>query len=138
MRRGLKVVPQRKDWDCGVAALATLLGKSYGDVSAAVRELFPDGQAKIRRAGLNIYETETVAAHFGVTLRRRYRTKGNGHLEGGTGILGILSPKMHWAGHWVVLKDGTHVVEPDGGEVWKLNDYLQRWNARPATLLAVR
>lgn len=128
----MTVVAQRKDWDCGVAALAMLLGKSYGDISAAVRDLFPDVK-KIHRNGLNIAEMELVADHFGVTLHRRYRS--HGYLDGATGILGLLGTKLHRAGHWIVLKDGNTVVEPDGGEVWTLTDYLHHWDARTCTML---
>jgi ABC-type bacteriocin/lantibiotic exporter with double-glycine peptidase domain len=135
-RRGLRVVAQRKNWDCGVAALASLLDEPYGDIAAAVRELFPDRQAIIRRYGLNVSETEKVAAHLGTSLVRRYRNKDYRYLDNGTGILGIFSPKMPTAGHWVVLKDGTHIVDPDGAEIWKLDDYLKHWGARPTTLLA--
>jgi hypothetical protein len=117
-----------------VAAIAMLLHKSYGDVMEVVRTVCPNAD-KIKRNGLNLSETEQVAAYFGVNLVRRYRMANDAHLIGATGILGLLSPKMHKAGHWVVLKNGTTIVDPDGAEVWDTDEYLKHWNARSCTLL---
>ena len=133
--RGVTVVPQRKEWDCGIAALAMLLHKPYGDIARVAREIAPRQQLRAR--GLSLAQVEQVAAYFQTTTERRYRRADASHLLGMTGILGLLSPKMHPAGHWVVLKSGNTVVDPDGGEVWDTDDYLRHWQARPCTLLVV-
>ena len=41
---------------------------------------------------------------------------------------------MCWAGHWVVLKAGA-IVDPDGGDVWGIEDYTKRHKCRTASLL---
>jgi hypothetical protein len=133
--KGIKVTPQRKNWDCGIAALAMLLSKEYADVSAAGRARFT--AERLKRNGMTIYEVEELAELFGFKLKRHY--KGNSYLEGKTGILGLNEgkpPKRH-NGHWVVLKDGTHIVDPDGGEIWGLEDYLKKFDRRTATLLTI-
>jgi ABC-type bacteriocin/lantibiotic exporter with double-glycine peptidase domain len=129
-RRGVVVQRQRHDWDCGVAALAMLLGLPYGDVAAAARALY--GTTMPTRRGLGIYHLEEMAAALGRTLRRVYKRPG--YLTGATGILGMNGGSMCWAGHWVVLKAGV-IVDPDGGDVWSVDDYLAETKSRPATLL---
>jgi hypothetical protein len=135
-RRGVTVVRQRHDWDCGISAVAMLLGKPYGDVAAVTRELVDP--RKIRQRGLVIGEVQDIAARFGVCLDRVYRRKGNAHLNGRTGILGMNGGEMDKAGHWVILKSGPcgrFIVDPDGGESWDVDDYIRKHRARPATLL---
>lgn len=129
-RRGVTVIRQRHDWDCGVAALGMLLGLSYGDVAATARALY--GTTRPNKRGLMLYHLEEIAAASGRELRRVYRS--SGYLEGATGILGMNGGEMCWAGHWVVLKAGA-IVDPDGGDVWSVDDYTKRHKCRPATLL---
>jgi ABC-type bacteriocin/lantibiotic exporter with double-glycine peptidase domain len=129
-RRGVKVVAQKHDFDCGVAALAMLLGLPYGDVAAACRELY--GSTKPTKRGLGIYHLEAIAEQLGRRLRRVYKRKD--YLNDQTGVLGMLGGDMCWAGHWVVLKAGA-IVDPDGGTVWHAGDYVKRHNTRPCTLL---
>ena len=128
--RGVKVVSQKRDWDCGVASLAMLLGVPYGDVSAACRTLW--GTTMPSRRGLGIYHLELLAEQLGRSLRRVYRKKD--YLAGQTGVLGMNGGSMCWAGHWVVLKAGA-IVDPDGAEVWAVDEYVKATKSRPATLL---
>lgn len=131
-REGIKVVEQRSDWDCGVATLAMLLSRPYADVSSIARTRFP----RVRSNGMTIYEMEEVAELLDHKLERNYRKKG--YLENRTGALGILGDKKAVGdGHWVLLKDGTHVVDPSGGTVWKLEDYLAKVKGRTVTLLTL-
>lgn len=134
--RRIRVVRQRKEWDCGVASLAMLIDKPYGDVAAALRSLFPEGESKFRKRGLILDEMVILASAFGCTLEIRWRS--NTYLEGETGILTLKGEKFCTQGHYVVLKDGTHLVDPDGADVWSLKDYLSRHSVRTATLLAWR
>lgn len=127
-RRGVKVVAQRRNWDCGVASLAMLLGVPYGDVSAAVRARY----GKAPRRGLGIYHLEELANLLGFALRRIYKRAG--YLDGQSGVLGMNGGTMCWAGHWVVLKGGA-IVDPDGAEVWGVDDYTRQHKCRTATLL---
>jgi ABC-type bacteriocin/lantibiotic exporter with double-glycine peptidase domain len=129
-RRGVKVIAQRSNWDCGVASLAMILGVPYGDVSAASRARF----GKPPRRGLGIYHLEELASLLGFSLRRVYRRED--YLLGQSGVLGMNGGAMCWAGHWVVLKGGA-ILDPDGAEVWTVDDYTAKHKCRPATLLVV-
>jgi ABC-type bacteriocin/lantibiotic exporter with double-glycine peptidase domain len=128
LRRGVKVIAQRGNWDCGVASLAMLLGLPYGDVKAAMRARY----AKAPRRGLGIYHLEELATLLGFSLRRVYKSAG--YLDGQSGILGMNGGSMCWAGHWVVLKGGA-ILDPDGAEVWTVEDYTAKHKCRTATLL---
>lgn len=130
-RTGVKVISQRKDWDCGVACLAMLLKVPYGDVAALVRaEIDP---RKLRRRGLVILDMQAMASHLGSPLRLVHRSRAylSTHRDG---ILGMVGGEMDRAGHWVVLKAGA-LVDPDGGEVWDVWEYAARHKARPTVLL---
>src|SRR5687767_8127879 len=118
-RSGVKVIAQRKSWDCGVASLAMLLAIPYGDVSAVVRRVVENP----RRRGLVIWHMEAVAAELGQPLKRVYRQRE--YLANATGILGLNGGKMNRCGHWVVVKGGS-IVDPDGGEVWDALDYIAK------------
>jgi ABC-type bacteriocin/lantibiotic exporter with double-glycine peptidase domain len=126
-RSGVKVIAQRKPWDCGVAALAMLLGRPYGDVSASVRRVVVG-----YRKGMTIRAMEAVSQDLGTPLKRVYKQKH--YLANATGILGLLWGTSRDKGHWVVVKGGA-IVDPDGGEVWDAIDYMTKHEARPATLL---
>jgi ABC-type bacteriocin/lantibiotic exporter with double-glycine peptidase domain len=130
-REGIKVVEQRSDWDCGVACLAALLPFEYSVISATARTRFP----RIRKEGMSIAEMQETAELLGHKLERRYKKKD--YLVGRTGVLGVLGERKDFptAGHWVVLKDGTHVVDPWDATVWKLEDYLNKIKGRAVTLL---
>lgn len=128
---GIKVVSQKKDYDCGIAAMAMLLNVAYGDVSAVVRSLY--GSTKPNKRGLMIYHMMGIAEEMGTPL---YRTnKAKNYMSGKTGILGMNGGKMDAAGHWVILKDGDTIIDPDDGSVYKLYDYIEENKCRPATLL---
>ena len=129
----MRVIRQRKDWDCGVAALAMLLDIPYGDVAAYVREAFADDPC-LRCRGLKTAQVQAVAKHFKLPLtlvhrRRRY-------LEGATGILGFIGGVFaKGSGHWVVLRGGTTVIDPDDGDVCDLQSFIDATGGRPTHLL---
>lgn len=124
-------MPQRYDFDCGIGAMSMLLNLSYGDVSAICRAVY--GSTKPNKRGLLIYHMEGIADQIGTPLIRLYKSKS--YLEGKTGILGMNGGQMDAAGHWVMLKDGDTIIDPDGGSVWSLDDYLVKHKCRTATLL---
>jgi ABC-type bacteriocin/lantibiotic exporter with double-glycine peptidase domain len=133
---GIKVVPQKKDYDCGIAAMAMLLEKTYGDVSIAVRALY--GTTKPNKRGLMLYHMEEIAEELGAKLKRVRKAKN--YLSGKTGILGMNGGTMSAAGHWVILKDGDTIIDPDEGlhgAVYKLYDYIEECKCRTATLLTL-
>ena len=137
----MRVVKQRREGDCGIAALTALLSTkkpdiSYGDVSAAVRRVI--APRKICR-GTYVKDIEAASAALGFPLRRVHRRME--YLAAVDGILGIAfegpgSGKGTWryAAHWVVVTGGVF-VDGDGGKVWKMSEYLVDQRARPLTLL---
>jgi hypothetical protein len=133
-RRGLTLIRQRHDMDCGVAALAMFLSVPYGDMAAVTRARF--GSLSPERRGLGLHHLEELATFYDRPLRRIY--KAHDYLVGRTGVIGVIGGDMTWCGHWVVLKDGTTVVDPAAhgdADVWNVADYLQRNHCRLATLL---
>ena len=129
---GIKVISQRHDFDCGIAALAMLLGVPYGDVAKVVKDNIHDPRLKSR--GLILRQLEEIITLFGFKTRRVYRKAG--YLEGATGILGLNGGQCAPHGHWVVVKDGL-ILDPSGGEAWSLDDYVKDAKCRPATLLVL-
>ncbi len=107
-----------------------VLARPYGDIAAVARTLIDP--AKARRRGLVIADMQMVADSFGIALVPVHRKRD--YLVGRTGILGVIGGEMDRAGHWVALKAGA-IVDPDGSEVWDVDDYMARHKARPATLL---
>jgi hypothetical protein len=129
----VKVVAQRRDWDCGVAALAMLLARDYGDVSAAVRQTLDP--ARVKRRGLGVRDAIRVGATLGARLKAVRRRRD--YLVGTTGMLGLLGEECAPHGHWVVFKNGT-IIDPNHGEVWDAPGYLAHYQLRPCTLLVVQ
>jgi len=130
-RTGVKVIAQRKNWDCGIASLAMLLGVPYGDVAAAAKRMW--SRLPPNRRGILLSDMEAFALEqFDVRLARRYWK--HGYLEGQTGIIGLVGGKMNWAGHWAVLKAGA-VIDPDDGTVWAVDDYTKANKCRTGVLL---
>lgn len=133
MPDGVKVISQRSDWDCGVAAIAMLLGVPYKDVLAVVKEMYDPKQLK--RTGLILRQMEEVIENrFGLKVDRRYRR--DGYLDGASGILGLNGGDCAPHGHWVVIKDGL-ILDPSGGEAWAPDDYMKAGKCRPATLIVL-
>lgn len=97
------IVPQRGHGDCGIAALATFLGRSYEDVFEATIGIAPSPHHR----GLWMSQIMRVAATFGVTLRRRRKF----NIDEDTGIIGIRRD------HVGVLREGI-VIDSDGPMVW--------------------
>jgi len=132
MTQGTKVVPQRRDWDCGVAAIAMLLNAPYADVSQVVRQTIDD--PKLKRRGLILWQVEKVIEAFGFTVKRVYRKRD--YLDGATGILGMNGGTMDEAGHWVMIKEGM-ILDPDDGSATAADDYIKENKCRPATMVVI-
>ena len=131
MAKPIRVTKQRHDWDCGVASLAMLLDKPYGDVAAIVRDNID--AKKLRKRGMIVADMQLVAEHFGYYFEVIWRKKG--YLEARTGIIGLKGGKMDKAGHWAVLKEGAVIVEPDDAKVYGVDDYLKLCQCRTTLLL---
>jgi len=133
-RRGVKATKQRQEWDCGLAALTSLLPLEYADVSAMARTLFDMKQVK--RDGLLVRQMEELGTALGFTLKRIRKSKH--YLEGRTGVLAFnYAGKRDKEGHWAVIKDGTHIVDPDGAEIWNVADYLKHKQYTTGTLFVI-
>lgn len=129
----IRVVKQRHNWDCGVACLAMILDKEYGDVIRVTKDLYPT----IPRRGLGLYHLEAIAVEFHQKFRRVYKRLG--YLERNpTGILGVMGGHIASEGHWVVLKEGV-VIEPwhVKRSIYGLQEYLHMNKARTATILVL-
>lgn len=130
---GTRVLNQHHDWDCGVTAIAMLLGVAYGDVAQVVKDNIKD--PLLKRRGLILRQLEQVLKVFGFNTRRVYRREG--YLDEASGILGLNGGLCGPHGHWVVLKAGM-ILDPSGGEAWEIDDYFKTAACRPATLLTIR
>jgi len=94
----MKYCPQFSDSDCGVAALAMVLGEEYVLVRALVRAMFP--WAATDRRGLTVRELEAVAQALGATTERRRKYD----LSADSGILSVRWDPRGW--HFAVLRWG--------------------------------
>ena len=131
--RPVQVIKQRHAADCGVACLAMLLDKPYGDIAAETKCTYP----VMPRRGLGIYHLEHLALRWNEELKRVYRSN-TYLLDHPFGILGMNGGKMCWAGHWVIWKAGV-IIEPwhDKRPIYGLEEYLADAKCRTATLLVL-
>jgi hypothetical protein len=103
----IKIVTCREDADCGIVALAMLLGKSYEDVLRVVT-LSEKAQGK---SGLWTTGMIRAAKRLGHTLKKRRRID----LENDYGILRLPD-------HAAVLRSGL-IIDGDG-TIWEADAYL--------------
>lgn len=124
---------QKGTHDCGVAALATLIGSTYERAFVAAVATSPDFES----SGLSIDEVITMAKGFGRKLVRVNHRRVN--LREHTGLLVVNWHRSQWKrhgarGHWVVLSEGT-IIDPSGPAHGKARDYLVINKGRAGTLL---
>jgi hypothetical protein len=113
---------QKDIWDCGVACLAMLLGRSYQEVRACIRFKAP--------AGMSVYEIRRVAKTLGHPL---VFSKIVDHED-----IGILILEREDDAHVVLFAKGT-LYNPAQGEWWTdVDSYLKRSNYRIVGLLQRR
>lgn len=133
----MKIHAQRKEHDCGVAALASFLGTTYEDMYVAAAAVSP---TFLQRQGLTIGEMIRMARAFGRRLvRLNYRRV---DLDEHVGILGVNWDRSVWKrhgaqGHWVVLRAGT-IIDPVGPSHYDSDEYLVSNKGRVGTLLQLR
>jgi hypothetical protein len=115
MKPVFHIVLQKTDWDCGIAALASLIGQQYAEVLRVAASKYP-----VER-GLFSQEIINVAEAFDVELKRRMRKI---DLEDHTGILGVKFPHHVNTTHAVLLANGM-VFDPDeDGTIWDAETYI--------------
>lgn len=130
-----RIYTQRRSNDCGVAALASLLGCSYEDVYVAAVKMSP---AFRKRDGLSIPNLLKMASALGAPLTRVHYRKVDLYLH--SGILGVNWDQRDWkkrgcTGHWVVLHQGT-IIDPADSSYSDAATYLHAHRGRAGTLLA--
>ena len=103
---------QKEDWDCGVACLAMLLGRTYAEVRARIRK-YPDGVSnrQMMRAAKALGQPVSHRPHVG---------------DEDVGILDLeRETDDRWEGHFAVYAKGT-VYNPASGQWWMdLDTYLK-------------
>ncbi|TXH14487.1 MAG: hypothetical protein E6R03_09170 [Hyphomicrobiaceae bacterium] len=117
----LRVVLQRHECDCAVAALAMYLSVRYEDVLLAFDKPVID-------VGAIVKDMVAVADRLKQPLRVRRKFD----LESDSGILRV-DLLNDTKAHVVVLHDG--IVFNTDGAVWDVDDYLTAENAKPMQLL---
>jgi ABC-type bacteriocin/lantibiotic exporter with double-glycine peptidase domain len=128
----VKLVLQRAPFDCGVAALASLIEMQYEDVYVAVAAVETKRRGK---SGLNLAQMIRAARRLGVRLVR----KAVPSLDDDEGLLVVnwLAPHPHPIdAHLVVLGYGV-IADPADGLVLPADEYLTRERARAGSLLEV-
>lgn len=122
----MKLVAQRKQFDCGIACLATYFHLPYEDAYAlAIAHI----GVKVRR-GMCLYELRTLAKKIGRPMTTVHHKKVD--LDEDSGILGVNWTKG--GGHWVVLRKGT-IVDPAEAQTWEAEEYLAVNGGRVGSLL---
>lgn len=133
LKIGPVVVTQRRSMDCGLAALANLLGMRYED-------LFVEA-VKLRKAGVKdgftMYELVEIARRVGRPVKTLHWKKVQDRIDDDdfTGVLGIVwkRPGRNQArGHYVYLKNNI-VLDPADNPVrpYELDQYLLEQNGKP-------
>lgn len=123
-------IRQRKDGDCGTAALAMAFEQAYEDVYVHLMQV----ERKNRGGkGLSVKELQAVASRMNRPLR--YRRKFD--LEDDEGVLGVQwkGRAKKQAGHWVCLKKGM-ILDPAADLPQTASDWLEQNGARATCLLS--
>ncbi len=125
----VELVIQRGKGDCGIAALAMLLGRPYEDVFAAA---ITRTCQKPHHSGMLTRQIQAAAARLGIVLilRRSW------DLESSAGLLTVeqTEPKPdEFTQHLVLLKFGL-IFDTDG-TVWEPETFFEQQKFRPVSLL---
>jgi ABC-type bacteriocin/lantibiotic exporter with double-glycine peptidase domain len=127
-----RLVPQRRESDCGISALAYWRRMRYEDVFVAAVKACPDW----KRSGTNMRDLQTIARKLGFPMLRKPHNAID--LDEDAGILSVVwnKPKKHlgWTGHLVVLRKGI-IVDPAEPSVSDADDYLLVNDCRVGSLL---
>jgi ABC-type bacteriocin/lantibiotic exporter with double-glycine peptidase domain len=127
----MRLVLQRANGDCGIAALATLLDAAYEDIYLAAAAV----DSRHGKSGLRQRDMVAIAKILGVRLKRK-RSAIN--LACDEGILDVKwIKKRTYAGHYVVLGNGV-IVDPSDGRIADPEDYLLEESCALGSLLEVR
>lgn len=125
-RSVFRITNQRGKHDCGVATLATLLGRSYEDTLLAAGRLSP----KVLKTGLYSSDLIRIAAEFGSTLVRRVQRI---DLDEHTGILGLEYPSKRL--HFVFLTNGLVFDPQEDNVAWDAYTFVKREKVKVIDLM---
>lgn len=109
--RAIQPLIQMTQADCGIAALAMLLGKPYSQVAVALSKTHPTA----KKEGMWTGEMISVARKY----RMKLKVRSPAVLQGEPDITGLVTTKNHVA----VLFQGV-VIDPSDGQVWDLETWL--------------
>ncbi len=127
---------QRRDKDCGIAALASLLHLRYEDAYAAALIAEPRWR---RNGGLSVRGIVETAAALGFRLGRVHHRRVDLETMRGALIVNWNDPKkMGGYGHCVILDEGR-ILDPrdDPQGIYDADEYLTLNNGRVGTLLTI-
>lgn len=128
-----RIVAQRRDQDCAVAALAWFFHLRYEDAFVAAVSVEPN---LIVHGGLTVKQMQEVGKRLGFPLKRVPWNKVD--LEEDVGILVVNwnHPEKQGgaSGHAVVLRKGT-IICPRLPSAWDAEEYLRVEDGRIGTLL---
>lgn len=111
---------QRGKRDCGVACLATLLGRSYEEVLLATFTISPN----VLKKGIYSSDLQKIAATFKTELKRRPAPV---DLDDRTGILEVKLKSGRE--HFVFLANGLVFDPEELGQAWDVNTYVKHHKA---------
>ena len=129
----MKLVMQRANGDCGLAALGTLLELPYEDVYIASAQVDRKTRGK---NGIHMAALMAVAKRLGVLLR----LKRTASLDDDEGLLVVnwQPPHKHpFMAHLVALGHGV-IVDPADGIILPADEYLTKYRATAGSLLELR
>lgn len=128
----MKLVLQRANGDCGVAALATLIEQSYEDVYLASARVDKKARGK---SGICFPALIAIGKILGVSflLKRRYADEDEG-------LLAVTWQKPHshpFDAHLVAVAYGV-IADPADGVILPADEYLARYRATAGSFLELR
>lgn len=115
-----QIHPQRSKRDCGVATLATLLGRSYEDVLLAAAKISPN----VLKKGLYSSDLARIAESLDSKLKRHV---GQIDLDDKTGILEI--KLKNGREHFVFLVNGLVYDPQEINQLWDAYTYIRHHKA---------
>lgn len=128
----MKIVLQRANGDCGLAAMAGLLEQSYEDVYIAAAKV----DKKTRgRSGICFPALIAIGKILGASFLLKRR-----HQDEDEGLLAVSWQKPHahpFDAHLVALAYGV-IADPADGIVLPVEDYLARYRATAGSFLELQ
>ena len=122
----IRFVGKQATSDCGIAALAMYLGKTYEDVLTVAAMVTKN--KRVHRSGVFATELMRIAEQLNITLIQKRRWD----LETAFGVLFV---DVHQGNrHAVLLKDGL-IYDPDDLTIWDAEVYFEQQGCKPQLLL---